>query len=725
VPLWKKRKRAHDLLSVASRFGSFPILLETYRECLRDVFDMPALVETLQAIRARTIATGVADTQTPSPFASSLLFGYVANYIYDGDAPLAERRAQALSIDYAQLRDLLGEAELRELLDPDVIADVDRRRRMLLPEQRARSIDGVHDLLLRLGDASIEELAARVDGIDAGEAVGALSAARRIVIAGIAEHTRAVPVEYAARYRDALGVPLPAGLPGALLAPAPDAAADLARRFARTRGPFTTADFAARYALPEPRAQALLAPLAAAGALVEGEFTPGGTRREWCDPDALRSIRQRSLAKLRKQVEPAEPAALGRLVTRWQGVIAPRRGLDALLDAVEHLQGAALPASILETQILPARVLGYTPLDLDTLISAGEVVWAGIEPLGDRDGRIALYLADQIDRLWIARGAKETGDAKQRRVVEYLAREGASFFGPLHEAVGGGYPRDTVETLWTLVWNGVVTNDSLHGLRAFLGGESRTRARGRRDQRAPAFRSRRAAPPAAAGRWSLVADRLSGATRPTERAAALAQQLLQRYGVITRDVAAAEGIPGGFSAVYDVLRAMEDAGRIRRGYFVSGVAATQFALPAALDTLRSLRHEPDTPEVVRLAAADTANPYGTLLKWPASAAAAAGRGPTRAAGATVILVNGEAAAWIGRGHQLLVWLPQDEPQHGTAAAAVAGELAALGLLIAEINGMPAADHPLARHLARAGFAPSPHGYRRQLRTENLELKTQF
>ena len=714
APLWQQRKRAHDLLSVASKYGSFPILLETYRECLRDVFDMPALVEILTAIRSRAITVGVSDSTVPSPFASSLLFGYVANYIYDGDAPLAERRAQALSIDYAQLKDLLGEAELRELLDAGVIADAELRRQMLMPEQRARTFDGVHDLLLRLGDASPAEIALRVDGIGADEAIAFLTKARRAVQAGIAGDPRIFPVEYAARYRDALGVPLPAGLPDALLAPAGDAIGDLARRFSRTRGPFTTAAFAARYGLTETRAEAVLGALASDGTLVEGEFTPGGTRREWCDPEALRTIRQRSLAKLRKQVEPVEPAALGRLVTRWQGVTSPRRGLDALLDAVEHLQGAALPASILETSILPSRVTGYTPIDLDTLISAGEVVWAGVEPLGNRDGRIALFLAEQMDRLWQVRQAgqvKQVQDPREVRILEFLREEGAAFFGPLHDAVGAGYPRETIAALWSLVWSGLVTNDSLHPLRAFVAGEthpgrvSRKRARethpGRVSPGSPSFRSRRTTPPAGAGRWSLIADRLTGATKPTERAAALANQLLQRYGIVTRDVAAAEGIPGGFSAVYDVLRAMEEAGRIRRGYFVSGVAATQFAMPAALDTLRSLKHEPETPEVVHLAAADTANPYGTLLKWPGGRSEP-GRGPTRSVGASVIMVNGTAAAWIGRGQQLLVWLPEDEPQRSTTAHAIADALARAGVLVAEINGQPAEHHPLHAHLARSG-----------------------
>ena len=719
APLWQQRKRAHDLLSVAAKYGSFPILLETYREILRDVFDIPALVETLRAIEARAITVGTVDSTTPSPFAASLLFGYVANYLYDGDAPLAERRAQALSIDYTQLRDLLGEAELRTLLDPDVIADVETSRALRLPTQRARTVDGVHDLLLRLGDATLDEIAARVDGIDAADAVATLVEARRAVPTpgppGSAQ--RIVPVEYAARYRDALGVPLPPGLPDALLRPPANPMGDLARRFARTRGPFTTDDFATRYGLTEAIAGAALSALAADGALVEGEFTPGGTRREWCDPDALRAIRQRSLAKLRRQVEPAEPQALGRLITRWHGVVTPRgRALDALLDAIELLQGAALPASILETEILPARIAGFTPLDLDTLVSAGEVVWAGLEPLGARDGRIALFLSDEFDRLWQPAQPEPSfdADAREARILDRLARDGASFFAPLHEAIGGGYPKDTVDALWTLVWHGLVTNDSLHPLRAFLdeGGSPASRRKAARKSGRPAsesiYRSRRATPAAATGRWSLVRDRLTRRSA-TERATAQAHQLLQRYGIVTRDAALAEGVRGGFQSIYAVLRAMEDGGRIRRGYFVSGVAATQFALPSALEMLRGLKTEPQEPEVVRLAATDPANPYGTLLSWPGERTDT-GRGPSRSVGAQVVLVNGQVAAWIARGGHLIVWLPEDEPQQGMMADALARELARMGLLVAEINGAPAAGHPLAAALLRAGFTPSPAGF---------------
>src|SRR6185436_19219638 len=358
-PLWQQRKRAADLLGVAAKYGSFPMLLEAYRECLRDVFDMPSLVETLRRIERREMRTATVDSTTPSPFASALLFGYVANYIYDGDAPLAERRAQALAIDQTQLRELLGEAELRELLDADAIADVEAQLQQTDERYRARSIDGVHDLLLHLGDLTRAEAAARsTTAID--EALAPLARERRILDVRIGD-VRYIPVEYAARYRDALGVPLPPGLPESLLEPSRDAALDLARRYARTHGPFTTAELAARYGLGRGMAEALLKTLAAGGRLLEGEFRPGGTGREWCDPDVLQTIRRRSLAKLRKEVEPVEPAVLARLVTAWQGVTRPRLGLDALLDVIENLQGAPLPASILESEILAARIDGYAP----------------------------------------------------------------------------------------------------------------------------------------------------------------------------------------------------------------------------------------------------------------------------------------------------------------------------------------------------------------------------
>ena len=714
-PLWQQRKRAADLLGVAAKYGSFPMLLEAYRECLRDVFDIPSLVDTLRRIEAREIRTATVDSTIPSPFAASLLFGYVANYIYDGDAPLAERRAQALAIDQAQLRELLGEAELRELLDADALEEIERQLQNLDPEHHARSIDGVHDLLLRLGDLTTDEVAAR-SRIDAREALAELLRARRAITVNIGGQSRVLPVEYAGRYRDALGVPLPVGLPESLLAPVPHATQDLARRFARTHGPFTTAEFAERYALGRATAESFLKELSSSGRLLEGEFRPGGSGREWCDPDVLQSIRRRSLARLRKEVEPVEPAVFVRLLTSWQGVARVRIGLDALLDAIENLQGAPLPASIFESEVLSARVEGYNPADLDALTAAGEVTWCGLEPLGERDGRLALYLTDHFPRLWRPAVPGELSP-RERAVVTHLESEGASFFAALHEATGGGYPGETVEALWDLVWKGLLTNDTFHALRAF------TRPPERR-QRKPAvrrsFRSRRVAPPSAEGRWSLTQDRASGKTSPTEWSAATAQQLLTRYGVLTREVAGAEGIAGGFSAVYDVLKAMEDAGRIRRGYFVGGVGATQFALPAALELMRTLKDPPEDAETVVLSATDPANPYGTMLKWPDSteAEASGGRGPTRTVGSLVIIVNGSLSAYIARGgRQLLVYLPDDEPGRTIVGRALAKRLARLaraeegraGLLLSDINGMPAAEHALAPFLIESGFSPSAMG----------------
>ena len=724
-PLWQQRKRAADLLAVASRYGSFPMLLEAYRECLRDVFDIPSLVETLRRIETRQLKVATTDSTIPSPFASTLLFTYVANYLYDGDAPLAERRAQALAIDQAQLRELLGDVELRELLDADALAEVEARAQQLDPAYRAKSVDGVHDLLLRVGDLTAAEVAAR-SRIDAGPALDELARTRRVIGVNVAGEPRVVPVEYAGRYRDALGVPLPPGLPESLLEPSEHAALDLARRYARTRGPFTTREFAARYGLGAAAAERILKDLSAAGRLLEGEFRPGGSGREWCDPDILQAVRRRSLAKLRREVEPVDPPVFVRLLTAWQGLTRRRSGLDALLDTIEHLQGVPLPASIFESEILAARVDGYSAADLDALCAAGEVVWCGIEPVGERDGRLALYLTDHLPRLRTP-PANIDLDPRERAIVDHLRREGASFFAALHQAAGGGYPAETVETLWDLVWKGLITNDTLHPVRAF----TRPPERRSRKPAARGFRSRRMAPPSAEGRWSLVAPRLGSGVSPTEWSAAVAQQLLSRYGVLTREVAGAEGIYGGFSAVYDVLKALEEAGRIRRGYFVGGVGATQFALPAALELLRSLREPPDEPEVVTLSATDPANPYGTMLKWPvaanatdsgsaqpaagASAGTEAGRGATRTIGAQVIFVNGHLAAYLSRGgRQVLVYLPEEEPQRTVVGRALSTQLAAIartgGLMIADINGIPASDHPLAPFLGAAGFAPSAMGF---------------
>ena len=736
-PLWQLRKRSYDLLSVASRYPQFPLLLEAYRECLRDVFDMPALVEILKEVEERKLRVHVVETRKPSPFAASLLFSYVANFVYEGDAPLAERRAQALTIDQDQLRELLGEADLRELLDADAIAAVEEAAQCLAENYRARSADGIHDLCLRLGDLSREEMGRRVVSADLLANIDRLVRSRRLLELRVAGEKRLIAAEDAARYRDGLGIPLPPGLAAALLEPVAHPVLELVRRYARTHGPFTLREAAERFALDTEAVEAALRQLAHEGRVLEGGFRPGGLHREWCDAEILRQIRRKSLAKLRREVEPVEQHTLARFLTHWQGVLAPRRTgtahLDALLDAIESLQGAPLPASLLETSILPGRIADFTSAGLDTLIAAGEVAWAGVEPIGERDGRIALFLADKLPLLAQQRPLVDSLTEREEKLLATLESTGASFFDSLHDAAGSGYPGETIEALWSLVWRGLITNDSLHALRAYIARPESARTP-RRYQTGVVFRSRRTVPPTAQGRWSVLPLRPTGQSAEdlrratTERSHALALQLLNRYGVLMREQVAAENVPGGFSAVYDVLKVLEESGRIRRGYFVGGLGATQFALPAAVDLLRQLRTEPpaEKPEFVQLAATDPANPYGSVLRWPDLPVAdedseSAPRILTRAAYAEVILRNGELVAWLKRGNpNLLVFLPAEEPERSQVAAGLAHFLCARGqdrmrasnhdgALITTINGQPVAAHPMARFLMDAGFHPGPLG----------------
>ncbi|HVQ14493.1 MAG TPA: crosslink repair DNA glycosylase YcaQ family protein, partial [Vicinamibacterales bacterium] len=698
---------------------------ETYREVLRDHFDMPALVDVLRRVSKRTLRVATIDSTTPSPFAASLLFSYVANYIYDGDAPLAERRAQALSVDQGQLRELLGDAELRELLDPAALDTVEQQLQQLEDTRRVKSPDGIHDLLLRIGDLTREEIEARASMPDAGSAIAELERSGRLVPIPIAGERRYVAVEDAARYRDALGTPLPAGLPAQLLEPVRDPAGDLAQRFARTHGPFTVDQLARRFGLGTAIAESLLTRLADVGRLVQGEFRPGGVGREWVDAEVLKRLRSRSLARLRREVEPVSPDALGRFLVAWHGVGSMRRGPEALLDAIEQLQGASLPFSILERDILPARVAGYQPTMLDTLMAAGEVVWAGVESLGERDGRIALYLTDHMARL--RPPSPPTGEVAGRaeEILSYLRSHGASFFSALHDGSGGGFPGETVDALWDLVWQGLVTNDTLHALRAYV---SETATKPPKRGRPAPFRSRRLVPPTAEGRWSLVDAARASKSSLTEWSTMMANQLLARHGVVTRETITHEPVAGGFSIVYQVLKAMEDAGRVRRGYFIAGLGAAQFAMPAALDLLRSLRDTPEAFKAVVVSATDPASPYGSLVKWPATAWAdeisqlqgqTPAGGPTRSAGALVILVDGYAGAYLRRGErELLLFMPPAEPIRSHATQAVARALVQLsasreegrrGLLLAEIDGLPASIHPAARLFIHEGFLTTAMG----------------
>jgi ATP-dependent helicase Lhr and Lhr-like helicase len=724
TPLWQQRKRAYDLLQVASRFGSFPIILEAYRETLRDVFDVPALVDMTRRIRQRTIRVHVADTQKPSPFAASVLFRFVANFLYDGDAPLAERRAQALAIDQSQLRELLGEPELRELLDEESLTQTELELQHLDERHKAKNPDALHDLLLRLGDLSAGEIAQRVipsavEGSPASRNEGDPSTSlgvtpwiaellktRRILEVTIARDRRFIAVEDASRYRDALGTPIPHGVAERYLEPVADPVGDLVLRYARTHGPFTPQDVAHRYGLGVAVIQHALTRFVERGRLIEGEFRPGGTQREWCESEVLRIVRRRSLAKLRKEAEPVEQSVLARLFTSWQGVTRKRRGLDALLEVIESLQGFPMAASIFESEILASRIEDYKPSDLDTLSAAGEIVWVGVEPLGERDGRIALYLTDHLPLLHVPRDPSET------ELTEHLRKQGASFFNQIQAGMGG-FPGDLIDALWDLVWKGLVTNDTFHALRAYTRPKSARPGTTR-------FRSRRVAPPSTQGRWSLVP---TASANDTQRANALAQQLLTRYGVVTREAPALENIYGGFSAVYPVLRAMEDAGRIRRGYFVAGLGATQFAGAGAIDLLRSLRDEPEKPETILLAATDPANPYGAIAKWPESP-----HTMSRSVGANVILVNGLLAAYISRGEkQFFVFLPEHQPLRTVVASEIAKKLASLvhegrrrALLVAEINNEPASRSALASFLVAEGFVSTGLGL--QLRAEVTHVR---
>ncbi len=735
APLWQQRKRAYDLLAVAARYPAFPMLLEAYRECMRDIFDMPAFLEILRAIEGRQIRVHIVDSKTPSPFASSLLFSYVANYIYDGDAPLAERRAQALSIDQEQLRELLGDADLRELLDADAIAEVEQQLQALTETTRARSADAIHDLLLRLGDLSREELARRVASPDLLENVSRLVRSRRLLEIKVADEKRLIAIEDAARYRDALGVPLPPGIPTSLLAPVAAPVLELIRRFARTHGPFTLREVAARFGLSADQVEAALHALLLDGRIVEGGFRPGGIHREWCDAEVLRLIRKKSLARLRKEVEPVEQRMFARFQTHWQGVSQPRRGLDALLDTIENLQGAPLPASVLESSILPARLAAYSPNDLDTLIAAGEIVWCGVEPLGEHDGRIALYLSDKLTALLppsLPASADDPLTEREQALLAELNRGGAAFFAQLHDAVGGGYPGESLDALWSLVWRGLATNDTFHALRAYTSKPSSAKPV-KRQHNLPAFRSRRTTPPTAQGRWALV-PRLTEPPTPQQQtnwSHAVALQLLNRYGIVTRESVTQENLPGGFSAIYDVLKALEESGRIRRGYFVDGLGATQFALPAAVALLRSLRNspQPDKVELVTIAATDPANAYGSVLRWPQTAddvenGEQTARSLTRSVGASVIMRNGELVAYLRRNNpNLQVFLPQDEPDRSNTACDLANTLVLngqremrlrpadhrAGMLITTVNGQPAHLHFLSSHLLNAGFQAAPLG----------------
>jgi ATP-dependent Lhr-like helicase len=713
TPLWMQRQRSSDLLAVASRYGSFPIILETYREVLSDVFDLPALGEVLSGIRSRHIRLVSVETRSASPFASGLLFNWVGAYMYEGDAPLAERRAQALALDRELLAELLGEEEVRELLDPAAIADLELELQGLVGGRRARTLDGIHDLLRRLGDLRTDEVVARSDLAEAADALAALERDRRIVPLRIGGESRWVGVEDVARYRDAIGASPPAGVAETWLAVAADGQPPLDAlllRWARTHAPFVAAGPAGRWGIAPARAAERLRALVESGALVEGSFRPGEAQHEFADPEVMRSLRRRSLARLRREVEPVPMEALARFLPAWHGIGSHASGTSRLLEVITQLEGYPIPASILERDVLAARVAGYAPRLLDELGAAGEMVWIGRGPIGRDDGRLALFRRDRAELLASA-GAFEPGDRPSGplhdAIRQQLERRGATFFGPLRVNVRDARTDDELlDAIWDLVWSGEVTNDTLAPLRALSLPRSRSRT-------TRPGRPGGTGPPRAAGRWSLVADLVGEGRSPTERSHAQALALLERHGVVTREAVLAEGLAGGFASVYPILKAMEEAGRARRGYFVAGLGAAQFALPGAVDRLRAARGEDldGGPEIVILAAADPAQPYGASLPWPRDAES--DRLPlARVPGAYLVMADGAPALYVERGGRGLVTLPAlaDTVVATLAVGALPRLLAPSGplreLRLERIDRVPPAESLLAEALRGVGFRPS-------------------
>ncbi|MGB3736257.1 MAG: DEAD/DEAH box helicase [Ilumatobacter sp.] len=761
TPLWQQRQRAADLLAVASKFPTFPILLEASRECLQDVFDVPALREVLGDLRSRKLRVVSVDTGKASPMASSLLFNWIAAYMYEGDAPLAERRAAALALDRDLLRDLLGAEELRDLLDADVLADIELELQCLSEHRRARSADELHDILRKVGDLTAAEIDLRVnddpdavrpssadsltgvravDGetsVDSSRSDGSdgpgrsglgavwvrqLVEEKRAIEIGVGGEMRFAAAEDAARYRDAFGCAIPIGLPMAFTDPVARPLEELVGRYARTHGPFVTNDVATRFGAPTERIAGALAALEGDERLVVGEFRPEGVSREFVDVDVLRQLRRRSLASLRKEVEPVEQEALARFLPAWHEIPPSRRGMEALVESLGVLSGSAIVASTIEADILPSRVLGYRPTMLDELCTAGEVIWIGAGAVGAKDGRVRLTFADQLPLLspgWEQRDPPEGAVHDAIRLL--LAERGASFWNQMRSAAPGSNDDEILAALWDLVWAGEVTNDSLAPLRAVVAGakvkskQAASRS-SRMGSRPRPGRLNRIGPPAGQGRWSLVAPLLETTAHPTEASYAQALQLVERYGVVTREGVLAEGITGGFTNVYGVLKVLEERGQVRRGYFVDGLGAAQFAVPGAVDRLRAARETPDpllhpedVPDPVVLATTDPANAYGATLPWPESA----GR-PARNVSSVVVLRAGKLLAWFDkRGHHLVTF-PDTLVDTSWAAALMAlvpnGRMKAIE--IRKVNGDtltgPDAPEGFVEILRAAGFAD---GYR--------------
>ncbi|OIJ32883.1 ATP-dependent helicase [Microbacterium sp. LCT-H2] len=724
TPLWQQRQRSAQLLEVARRHPTFPVILETLREVLQDVYDLPSLRKLATSIADRRIRLVETQPGQPSPFARDLLFGYVGAFMYEGDSPLAERRAAALSVDPALLGELLGTVELRELLDPDVIAQFEREAQRLDPERRARGLEGVADLLRLLGPLDADEVAARLDpestnGATAATLLDDLVTARRAIPVTIAGVTRVAAIEDAGRLRDALGAALPTGIPVAFLEPLADPLGDLVARHARTHGPFTTAAVAERFGLGTAVARHTLQRLETNGRLTSGYFLPtaagSGDDIEWCDTEVLRRLRMRSLAAIRGSVEPVSPEAYARFLPDWQHLGRPLEGIDGVLTVIEQFAGVPIPASAWESLVLPSRVRDYSPAMLDELTAAGEVIWSGHGTLPGRDGWVSLHPADLAPFTLPDPDTEIAAESLEARLLAALAAGGAYFAAQLKEMTGAENEQSVLEALWSLTWSGHVTNDTFAPIRSLLTGGSQAHKVKRRAPRARTYRgmslTRTAPRPTSiGGRWSLLPE---VETDPARRATVTAGLLLDRYGVVTRGAVQSEGVPGGFAQAYRVLAGFEEAGHCRRGYVIEKLGAAQFAASATVDRLRTYAGLADPPPrtAVTLAATDPANPYGAALGWPKLEGVS--HRPGRKAGGLVVLVDGALVLSLERGGRTVLCFTDDEEvlEAATADLATTARDRRLDTLTVEkVNGEGVYGTILGRALQEAGFVQTPRGF---------------
>jgi ATP-dependent Lhr-like helicase len=704
TPLWQQRLKSQSLLEVARDFPRFPVVLETYRECLRDVFDLPALREILADLHSRKLGLVEVETPTASPFASSLLFDYVATYMYEGDTPNAERRAAALALDRDLLRELLGQEELRELIDPEALAEVEAQLQHRAEAGQAADRDALQQILRNVGDLTAEECAERVaEGYSAASMLEKLVAERRAAEVRIGGEERFIAGEDAGLYRDALGVPPPPGLPDTFLEDHPDAMRALVRRYARTHGPFPTSQLAARYGVdPAPA----LRELEGEGALVRGELLPGGREREWCDAEVLRRVRRASLAHLRREVEPAARDRFARFLPSWQNVDAHRAagaGPDRLRDALLPLQGVALTPRVWEEDVLPRRLGAYSPAWLDELCTSGELVWIGAGSRGRSDGRIALYFREDVHLAGPppANAKLERSEGAAQEAIRERLAAGPSFWLDLLADLDFS-AEELHNALWDLAWSGEVTSDAFAPLRA-----PRLRAVPAQERRGRRFARRRSTAGAAVqGRWSLTAPLFAGAPGAGPRLRAQAELMLERYGIVTRETVLAEGVPGGFSTLYAELGNLELLGTARRGYFVEGLGGAQFALPGAVERLRSLPEADGSFQL--LAATDPANPYGAALPWPKPPS---GRRPARAPGAHVLSRDGEPQLYVERGGRSILRLAELGGADLASAAGALADAVSAGrlpkLAIEKLDGEPVIGSGHEEALLSAGFSRGP------------------